>query len=379
MPGFELIDKKEKNAVNKLFSDGGILFAHGFDNLRKNYHIREFEKQNQTFFKSKYCLAVSSGTAAIKVALMSMGVKKGDHVITQAFNFIATIEAILDCGAIPIIVNVDKSLNMDVSELKKKITKKTKVVIPVHMLGASANIEEIIKICKKKNIRVLEDNCEAVGGKLKNKYLGTVAEAGVFSFDFGKMITTGEGGLLLTDNRKVYKYAREYHDHGHENNPKLPRGKDSRSIFGFNYRMTEMQAVVGKEQLKKLNYLLKENYKRYDILDKNLNKNYEIRPILKNSKPNYDTFIFFCSNILIRKKILEILKKNKIGTKNLPDAIKWHCTFFWDHALSKKTCNYSKYTKELLNTAIAIPILVKKKISLYEKISKEISFLQNKK
>ncbi len=247
------------------------------------------------------------------------------------------------------------------------------------MLGASANIEEIIKICKKKNIRVLEDNCEAVGGKLKNKYLGTVAEVGVFSFDFGKMITTGEGGLLLTDNPKVYKYAREYHDHGHENNPKLPRGKDTRSIFGFNYRMTEMQAVVGKEQLKKLNYLLKENYKRYHILDKNLNKNFEIRPILKNSKPNYDTFIFYCSNILVRKKILEILKKNHVGTKNLPDAIKWHCTFFWDHALSKKTCNYSKYTKELLNTAIAIPILVKKKISLYEKISKEISFLQNKK
>tara|TARA_B100000989_G_scaffold93376_2_gene67848 strand:+ start:2843 stop:3982 length:1140 start_codon:yes stop_codon:yes gene_type:complete len=379
VPGFELIDKKEKIAVNKLFSEGGILFAHGFDNLRKNYHIREFEKQNQTFFKSKYCLAVSSGTAAIKVALMSMGVKKGDHVITQAFNFIATVEAILDCGAIPIIVNVDKTLNMDVNELKKKITKKTKVVIPVHMLGASANIEEIIKICKKKNIRVLEDNCEAVGGKLKNKYLGTVAEVGVFSFDFGKMITTGEGGLLLTDNPKVYKYAREYHDHGHENNPKLPRGKDTRSIFGFNYRMTEMQAVVGKEQLKKLNYLLKENYKRYHILDKNLNKNFEIRPILKNSKPNYDTFIFYCSNILVRKKILEILKKNHVGTKNLPDAIKWHCTFFWDHALSKKTCNYSKYTKELLNTAIAIPILVKKKISLYEKISKEISFLQNKK
>ena len=379
MPGFELINKKEKNAVNTLFAEGGILFAHGFDNLRKKYHIREFEKQNQKFFKSKYCLAVSSGTAAIKVALMSMGVKKGDHVITQAFNFIATVEAILDCGAIPIIVNVDKTLNMDTEELKKKITKKTKVVIPVHMLGASANIEEIIKICKNKKIRVLEDNCEAVGAKLKNKYLGTIAEVGVFSFDFGKMITTGEGGLLLTNNQKVYKYAREYHDHGHENNPKLPRGKDSRSIFGFNYRMTEMQAVVGKEQLKKLNYLLKENYKRYSVLEKNLKKNYQIRDIINNSKPNHDTFIFYCSNVFKRKKIIEILKRNNVGTKNLPDAIKWHCTYFWDHALPKKMCNYSKKTKELLNTAIAIPILVKKKISLYEKISKEISFLQNKK
>ena len=150
MPGFELINNKEKTALNKLFDESGILFAHGFDNIRKKYHVREFEKKNQSFFKSKFCLAVSSGTAAIKVALMAMGVKKGDHVVTQAFNFIATIEAILDCGAKPIIVNVDKTLNMDVEELKKKITKKTKVVIPVHMLGSSANTNEIIKICKKK-------------------------------------------------------------------------------------------------------------------------------------------------------------------------------------------------------------------------------------
>ncbi len=377
MPGFEIINNKEKKAISKLFSEGGILFAHGFDNIRKKYHVREFEKENQKFFKSKYCLAVSSGTAAIKVALMAMGVKRGDHVITQAFNFIATVEAILDCGAIPIIVNVDKTLNMDVEELKKKITKKTRVVIPVHMLGAAANIQEIIKICKRKKIRVLEDNCEAVGAKLKNKYLGTIAEAGIFSFDFGKMITTGEGGLLLTDNPKIFKYAKEYHDHGHENNPKLPRGKDTKSIFGFNYRMTEMQAVVGKEQLKKIKYLLKENYKRYKIIEKNLEDKFEIRPILKNTYPNYDTFIFYCNNFVKKKKVIEILKKYKIGTKNLPDAIKWHCTFYWDHALSKKACNYSKKTRDLLNTAIAIPILVGKKISLYEKISKEISFLQD--
>ena len=374
MPGFELIDKKEKNALNKLFDESGILFAHGFDNLRKKYHVREFEKENQKFFKSKYCLAVSSGTE-IKVALMAMGIKRGDHVITQAFNFIATVEAILDCGAKPIIVNVDKSLNMDVDELKKKITKKTKVVIPVHMLGASANIKEIIKICKKKNIKVLEDNCEAVGGKFEKKFLGTLAEVGVFSFDFGKMITTGEGGLVLTDNPKIYKFAKEYHDHGHENNPKLPRGRDTKSIYGFNYRMTEMQAVVGKEQLKKLSYILKENYRRYKILEKNLKYQYELRHILKNTKPNYDTFIFYCPDKAKRKKIVDILKKYKIGTKNLPDAIQWHCTYFWDHAVSNKECNESIKTKKLLTEAIAIPILVKKNISLYDKISKEIASL----
>ena len=199
---------------------------------------------------------------------------------------------------------------------------------------------------------------------------------GVFSFDHGKLITTGEGGLLLTNNKKIYKYAREYHDHGHENNPKLPRGRDSKSIYGFNYRMTEMQAVVGKEQLKKLKYILKKNQERYKILEKNLKYKFEIRSILKNSTPNYDTFIFYCPDLIERKKILEILKKNNMGTKNLPSAIEWHCTYFWDHALSKKECAYSKKTKEILTTAIAIPILVKTKTSLYEKISKEISNLR---
>ena len=122
MPGFELIGSKEKKALTKLIDDGGILFAHGFDSIRKNYHVREFEKQISKKFKSKYCLAVTSGTSAIKIALKALGVKPGDEVITQAFNFIATIEAILDCGAKPILVNVDKSLNMCPIELNKKIS-----------------------------------------------------------------------------------------------------------------------------------------------------------------------------------------------------------------------------------------------------------------
>ena len=108
MPGFELIGLKEKKALTKLIDDGGILFAHGFDNIRKNYHVREFEKEISKKFKSKYCLAVSSGTSAIKIGLKALDVKPGDEVITQSFNFIAAIEAILDCGAKPVLVNIDK-------------------------------------------------------------------------------------------------------------------------------------------------------------------------------------------------------------------------------------------------------------------------------
>ena len=146
MPGYEIIGKAEKNAVIKVFQEGGVLFAHAFENLRKKFHIREFEKKCATHFKIKHCLAVSSGTAALKIALKALGVKRGDEVITQAFNFIATIEAILDIGAKPIIANVDKSLNIDVSEVKKLISKKTKVIIPVHMLGVAADLKGLRKV-----------------------------------------------------------------------------------------------------------------------------------------------------------------------------------------------------------------------------------------
>ncbi len=371
MPGFELIGSKEKKALTKLIDDGGILFAHGFDNIRKNYHVREFEKQISKKFKSKHCLAVTSGTSAIKIALKALGVKPGDEVITQAFNFIATIEAILDCGAKPILVNVDKSLNMCPIELNKKISRKTKVIVPVHMLGVSCKNYEIFQIAKKNKIKVLEDNCESIGGKYKKKFLGTLGDIGVFSLDFGKFITTGEGGLVLTNNKKYYKYMREYHDHGHENNPKFSRGEDTKTIPGFNYRMTELQAVIGKEQLKRIDYILKENSKRYRILNKYLSKNFKTREIPKNSVPNYDTFIFYV-NKSEKKKVLKSIEVSNFNTKNLPDAIKWHCSYYWDHIFNKGEIKTSKKTLDILKTSIAIPILLKRPLKDYVLLAKNI-------
>ena len=372
MPGFEIIDHKEKKELNKIFNNGGVLFAHGFEKIRKFFYVREFEKAFGIKFKSKYNLAVSSGTAAIKIGLKALGVKRGDEVITQSFNFIATIEAILDIGAIPRIVNVDKSLNMDPKEIKPLINKKTKVILPVHMLGVSAEIKKIIQIAKKYKIKVLEDNCESIGAKFSKKYLGTLADIGVFSFDFGKTITTGEGGMIATNNKKLDKYSREYHDHGHENNSRLPRGRDTKTIFGFNYRMTEMQAAVGKVQLKKLTFILKNNKSRFISLKNNISKSFDIRQEPKNSISSYDTFIFFEKNKIIRKKIINFLKKSGFGTKNLPDAIEWHCSAYWDHALPAKEIKKSFKTKEILKNAIAIPIWLRKTTKDYEILGKKL-------
>ena len=308
----------------------------------------------------------------LKIALKAVGVKPGDEVITQAFNFIATVEAIIDCGARPVIVNVDNSLNMDPVELEASITKKTTAIIPVNMLGVAADLSQIKTIGRENSIPIVEDNCEAIGAKISEKFLGTIGDVGILSFDQGKMIATGEGGMILTNNDTIDRYSREYHDHGHENNPSCPRGRDTKSTPGFNYRMTEMQAVVGKVQLNKLNRMLSANKERYDILEKTLKEKFELRKIPINSQPSWDTFIILEENQSLREKIINLLNKKGIGTKNLPDAMEWHCSFFWNHALPKKQIQRSKRTKELLETAIAIPIWLRKETSDYSELTEEI-------
>tara|TARA_B100001175_G_C19507910_1_gene641963 strand:+ start:1564 stop:2700 length:1137 start_codon:yes stop_codon:yes gene_type:complete len=377
MPGNELVSKEELNEIKKIFTKSdGVLFAHGFEERRKNiFKIRTFENNLKKYFKSKNILCVSSGTAALKICLKACNVKPGDEVITQAFNFIATVEAIVDIGAIPIITNIDETLNMDPEDLKKKITKKTKAVIPVHMLGFPCKINEIEKICKYKNIKIIEDNCESIGAKFKNKYLGNFGDAGVMSFDFGKNITTGEGGCIITKNKKIFKFCNEYHDHGHELNPKFSRGMDTVSFPGFNYRMTEMQGAVGIAQLKKLNFILRENKKRYKILEKNLKKEFIIRHLIKNSNASYDTFLFKVENKIIRNKIVNYLRKSKTGIKNVPDAIRWHFASYWKHAISKKQIQSIRKSKSTIEKYVAIPISLKKSVNEYKKISKKIKSL----
>ena len=376
MPGFELIGNEEKKAVEKVFNEGGVLFAHGFESIRKKFHVREFEKMCSKKFKCKHSLSVSSGTAAIKIALKALNVGPGDEVITQAFNFIATIEAILDVKAKPIIANVDDTLNMDVNEVHKLISNKTKVILPVHMLGVSADMNGINKIAKTYNLKVLEDNCESLGAKFGGKYLGNIGHVSALSFDFGKIITTGEGVMVLTNDIKIDKYAREYHDHGHENNKLFPRGEDTRTIYGFNYRMTELQAAIGKVQLRKLDSIILNNKKRYLALNKEIRKYYKIREIPIQCEPIYDSFIFFEEDKKIRDKIIDKLLKVGIGTKNLPDAIKWHCSNYWDHALPKKEVKKTKKTYDLLSKAISIPIWLKRPVDEYIEIGKFIKSLK---
>ena len=372
MPGFELIGKDEADAVSEIFNEGGILFAHGFDSIRKRYHVREFESKFSQYFKVDYSRAVASGTAGLKCALKAVGVKQGDEVITQSFNFIATIEAIVDCGAKPVICDIDENLHLSINNLMERITKKTKAIIIVHMLGMGGDIKEVVEVGKKLNLPIIEDNCEAIGAKYDDRYLGTIGDIGVMSFDHGKMIACGEGGMVLTNRKDYADFVSQYSDHGHENNPNLPRGKDRRIMPGFNYRLTEIQAAIGKVQLSKLEFMLTENQKRYEILNESISKVSKVRSELPFHKGSYDTFIFSINNKNLKQKIISFLKELNFGTKNLPDAMEWHCSFYWDHAIDKEQILNSKNTFEILNNQIALPILLKKSLENYKQLAEGI-------
>ena len=368
MPGYELIGKEEQDQLMDIFNtSNGVLFPHGFDALRNNrYRVREFEKKFAEKTGSKYAQAVTSGTIAQVVAMLAMGVKPGDEVITQAFTFVATVETIIAIGAIPVIVDVDETYNMDPIELEKAITPKTKLIVPVHMLGNPAAMDEIMAIAQKNNIAVLEDSCEALGASYKGQFAGTVGHVGVYSLDFGKTITTGEGGMIVTNDEKIYKFCKEYHDHGHESNSAFPRGRDTRTMAGMNYRMNEMQGAVGMAQLEKLETIVNANRANKAYLVNNINSEKIKYRVLTDADGDLsDTLIFNFKSQEEALKFVDLYKQAGYGTKNIPDAIDWHFAGTWNHMFNEVPAYKNSWKTEwqksadLLYRSVALPINVK--------------------
>lgn len=366
MPGFEIIGNEEKNALIDIFDkSNGVLFAHGFD-LRRNhiFRVRDFEKQFAEDMGGGFAAACTSGTSAQYIAMKALGIKQGDEVITQSFTFIATIEAIIACGAIPVVVDIDDTYNMDPIELKKAITSKTKLIVPVHMLGNPAEMDAINSIAKEHNIPVLEDACEALGAQYKGINTGYLGNVGIFSLDFGKTITTGEGGMIISKNQQLINRCLQFIDHGHENNPSFPRGRDTATNFGFNYRMSELQAAVGLEQLKKLELIVSKNRENKRIIKNIISTATNIK-FRRITDPNElsDTLIFNLPTVELAERCVVELSKVGIGTKNVPDAMRWHFnkyfTQIWDN-----TNYYPNYesawvkSEELLSRSVSLPIMV---------------------
>lgn len=366
MPGFEVIGSEEFEQVREVFEKSGILFRHSFDGIRNGlYKVREFERAFATYMDYEDALAVTSGTAALRVALAAAGVGEGDEVITQAFTFVATVEAIIESRAQPVIAEIDNTLNMDPNDLEKRITDKTKAIIAVHMLGIPARMQRILQIAEKHRLVVIEDTAWGCGGKLDGQPLGTIGDIGAFSFDFAKTMTTGEGGMLICKDAKVLERARAYHDHGHENNPDLPRWEDSRAGSGFNYRMMELQGAIGLAQLKKLATVIERQRANKEAIKSAIRdlKGIQFRDRPPRTDETADALVFFAPDALIARACRQELLRNGLGTKILPEAITWHFAGTWTH-MPELVSRYSALSEafpkslRLLNRAVALPISV---------------------
>jgi len=250
------IGKEEIEEVAKVIQSGK-LFRVGDGSPEHQREVERFEKTWSEKMGTKYSLFVSSGTAALTCGLVGLGIGPGDEVIVPAYTFMASAIAVLSVGAIPVIAEVDDSLTMDPADFEEKIGEGTKAVIPVHMAGLPSDMASITRIAKEHGIKVLEDACQAVGGSYRGRRLGSWGDAGAYSFNYFKIISCGDGGALVTDDREIYERALIYHDGGAAFRPYS--GELATPIFtGTNYRVSEILGAVMNIQVKRLDGILKD-------------------------------------------------------------------------------------------------------------------------
>lgn len=280
--------------------------------------VKEFEKKFSQYNSRKFGVAVSSGTAALEVAIKALNLKKNSEVIIPSFSIIATALCVIKCGLKPILVDCSLSTwNMDPNTVLKKITKKTSAIIITHIYGLPVDLQKIIKISKKKNIKIIEDAAEVIGLKYKNKMCGSFGDVSTFSFYANKHITTGEGGMIVTNKKDIYEKCKSLRNLSFS---KSYFDRYNHDDIGWNYRMTNMQAALGCGQLKSINKIVKRKREIGNLYYKYLKKNNKI--LFQENKNSYSKNIYWVFGVLLKKNsrskrdsLMKALFKNKIDTR----------------------------------------------------------------
>ncbi|RED38642.1 8-amino-3,8-dideoxy-alpha-D-manno-octulosonate transaminase [Winogradskyella eximia] len=338
MPGFELFSDLERKEVHDVL-DNGVLMRYGFEGMRNgHWKAKELENELENQLQVKHAQLVSSGTAAVSVALASAGIGSGDEVIMPTFTFVASFEAIMMLGAIPVLVDIDDTLTLDPEKVKEAITSKTKAIMPVHMCGSMADLDALKVICNAHNLILIEDSSQATGATYKNKPLGSIGDLGCLSLDFVKIITAGEGGAVLTNNEKFYKHADHYSDHGHDHVGN-DRGAETHPFLGYNFRISELHAAVGLAQLRRLNEFVQIQKKNYTILREALSQIPEVtfRRVPEGGVESYSFLNFFLPDLEIARKVSSAFKDNGVDACwNYYDN-SWHYIREWHHLKNIKS------------------------------------------
>ncbi len=327
-----ILDSEEK------LPDAGNFFR--YYNPRSKAEL--FEKEFTAKTGCKHALAVNSGTSALIAALAAAGVGPGDEVIVPAYTFFASVSAIVVAKAIPIITEIDESLTLDPAAVEANITEQTKAIMPVHMLGHQADMDKINDIAKRHNLIVIEDTAQACGGKYKGKYLGTLGNLGCISLDAYKVIGSGEGGVVMTDDDWLYTRAQSYHDTAACWRPDrfAKERKEGELFCGENYRLSELNAAVAVAQLRKLDQINNATRTIYNQLRKEI----QLPSCAKWVEPNdRDGVCGYALGILFDTSEQALAAMNGgtgiggLAAKATKGARDWHMYWNWEHIMEQKT------------------------------------------
>jgi 8-amino-3,8-dideoxy-alpha-D-manno-octulosonate transaminase len=338
MPGTELFGAEERKEVNDVL-ETGILFRYKHDQLRNNHwKAIEFENEVKKITGAKFAHAMSSGSTAIATALAASGIGTGDEVIVPPFTFIATIEAVLFVGALPVFAEVDETLCLSAEGIEKVITPKTKAICLVHMCGGMADMGALMPVIKKHNLILVEDAGQAFAASYKGTATGLFGKAGSFSFDFFKIATAGEGGVLVTNDEETYKKADVYSDHGHDHIGAV-RGMEQHPYLGFNYRIGELNAAVGVAQTRKVPHIRETNRKNKKFLVNELSRVPGIG-FARLADPDGDSATFL--NVLMpdpetAQRTVDEMKAANVGGFDYWFKNMYHFINQWDHIKELRT------------------------------------------
>ena len=250
-PGSYWIGAEELQEVMEVFQSGYLSRYGDLEDPDFKHKVYTLEKEFAKYCGVSYALATSSGTGSLMISMLAMGLEPGDEVIVPAYTFVATYSAIIFAGLVPVLAEIDESLTLDPHDIEKRITSKTKAIVPVHMLGNPCDMDAIMDIADSHGLMVLEDACQAAGASYQGRRVGSIGRMGVFSLNVFKTITAGDGGMVTTDDKELYERAFGLHDQGHTpNRAGLEVG--SRSILGLNFRVNELVGAVALAQLRKI-------------------------------------------------------------------------------------------------------------------------------
>jgi dTDP-4-amino-4,6-dideoxygalactose transaminase len=254
-PGHRWIGREEREAVLEVV-DSGHLFRYGSsEDPAFKRMVYTFERELARACGVRHAVATTSGSTALVTAILALGLGPGDEVIVPAYTFVATYSSLIFCGAVPVLAEIDESLNLDPSDLERRITTRTRAILPVHMLGNPCDMEPILSVARRHGLVVVEDACQACGGSYRGRRLGALGKIGAFSLNIFKTITAGDGGAVVTDDPELYERAFAIHDQGHRP-ARTGVEVGARSLLGLNFRMNELTGAVALAQLRKLDAIV---------------------------------------------------------------------------------------------------------------------------